>query len=550
MRKNRLEGAIGEALKRTVANRLKTADYRLLAEPFALRNEADNAWRCEFWGKVIRPAVTCAFFTDDRELRALVDAAVAELMKSQTSDGCLSSYPAELQLRGWDVWGRKYALLGLLRYYELLNRDPEVLTCCCRAADHLMAQVGPDRTDILECGCHDGLAASSILGAFVALYRLTGKEKYRDFARYIVGRGCSRLGNIFESVRAGAVPAALGNGKAYEMTSCFQGLAELALLEPDPRAQDAVGKYYRAVLEREIFVTGGGGLKDRCGEYWYDGAFRQTRGDCGALGETCVTATWLRYCARILQLTDDPKVADEMEKSLYNALLGALAPDGTHWVHANPTPLAGGGCKKCADDQIGRGFGTPYGGNDCCRAQGPEGLAIASEIAVTERGNFVTVNLFEPLESDCLEISGGYPFAPRAVIRFRDPREKVLRVRTPEFLSSVRFNGAAVPFRPGVYPELPHRAGADDEVVLEFDFALREIPSPDGRGFVAVKRGPLVLAEDSRGEVPGAAVRETWRGRTLCEYAAAGNLMREDNTLTVWFGNGGNAELTAKCCGE
>ncbi|MBQ9501847.1 MAG: glycoside hydrolase family 127 protein [Lentisphaeria bacterium] len=546
MRKNRLKGAIGEAVTRTVANRLKTVDYRLLAEPFVLRNEKDNAWRCEFWGKVVRSAVGCAFFTGDAELRALVDSAVADLMKSRTADGCISSYPGELQLGGWDVWGRKYALLGLIRYYELLNRDPEVLTCCCRAADHLMTQVGPGKTDILECGCHDGLAASSILGAFVSLYRLTGEEKYRDFARYIISRGCSRLGNIFESAAAGAVPAALGNGKAYEMTSCFQGLAELALLEPDPGARDTVEKYYRAVLEREIFVTGGGGLKDRCGEFWYDGAFRQTRGDCGALGETCVTATWLRYCARILQLTDDPKVADEMEKSLYNALLGALAPDGTRWVHANPTPLAGGGYKQCADDQIGRGFGTPYGGNDCCRAQGPEGLVIASEIAVTENENGVTVNLFEPLESDHLEISGNYPFVPRAVIRFSDPRERVLRLRTPAFLGSVRLNGAAVPFRTGVYLELPHRAGECDEVVLDFDFSLAEIPSPDGRGFVAVRRGPLVLAEDSRGEVPGAAVRETWRGRKLCEYACAGNLMRQDNTLTVWFGKGNLRENRAK----
>ena len=171
-----LRGALGRAVRRTVEERFKKLDCRLLEEPFALRNETDNAWRCEFWGKVLRSAVAAAAALDDAELKAMISQSVRRLMATQTPDGCISSYPGEKQLKGWDVWGRKYVLLALMRYYEMLDPDPAVLQCCCRMADHLMSQAGPEegKKSILAVGQHNGLASASILGAFVALWRLRG----------------------------------------------------------------------------------------------------------------------------------------------------------------------------------------------------------------------------------------------------------------------------------------------------------------------------------------------------------------------------------------
>ncbi len=534
MRKTLLQGALGAALAVTIEKRLKTVNYALLAEPFRLRNEKDGGWRCEFWGKIVRSAVSAAWVSGDPELRKIIDRTVREIMACQTPDGCISSYPEELQTGGWDIWGRKYVLLGLIRYYELLNPDPEVLDCCRRLADHLMTQVGPGIKPITACGWHDGLAASSILGAFAALWRLTGEKRYRQYADWIIGLGCSATGNIFQCVISGVTPAALGNGKAYEMTSCFQGLAELLLIEPDASGIAGVVKYFEEVLKREIYITGVGGAKDTVGEYWYDCALRQTRSDCGALGETCVTTTWIHYCADILRLTDDCRAADALEISLYNGILGAMAPDGSHWMHANPTPLTGGGFKSCAEDQIGKCFGTPFDGNDCCRAQGPEALAIAPGLAVLEDDRRLTVNFFEPLSSGSLVIEGGYPREPEAVISFTAPEEKMLRVRAPQFLEAVLVNGRSVPFARGAYLELGGGWKPGDRIALKFDFSLREIPAPGDPGRVAVMRGPLVLAADSRTEVPGAMVSVRWRSLTLCDYASAGGLFTPENTLTVW----------------
>ena len=126
MRQTTLQGILGRAIRQTAEKRLKQADYPLLESPFRNQDEKDNAWRCEFWGKITRSAVTAAWSTGDAELKKMLRTTVQNIMAIQSADGCVSSYPAELQLKGWDVWGRKYVLLALLRYYEMLDADPAV----------------------------------------------------------------------------------------------------------------------------------------------------------------------------------------------------------------------------------------------------------------------------------------------------------------------------------------------------------------------------------------------------------------------------------------
>ena len=533
-----LHGLLGKALRLSCENRLKKVDYHRLTEPFRLRNESDDAWRCEFWGKVVRSALLTNHSLGDAELAEELEMTVRELMSSQTPDGCISSYPAEKQLGGWDVWGRKYALLALLRYYELVRPDESVRQCCMGILDHLMTQVGPGKTSILDCGQHGGLAPSSILGAVVGVCRITGEERFLDFARYIVRCGGSKKHNIFEAARAGVPPLELGNGKAYEMTSCFQGLAELYALDPKPEYREACVKYFESVRDREIFVTGVGGGKDRYGEFWDDGARKQTREDYpGGLGETCVTATWLHYCERIFGLTHDASAAAEMERALYNGILGAMAPDGSRWAHVNPRLT--GGCKLPAPDQIGHCFGTPFDGHDCCRAQGPEALALAPRLAVVRTGETVYLNLPEPLTSWIpgiaeLNVEGNYPLEPQVRVRVSQKRDFELRIRLPGSIRSVKLNGQHLPAEPEHFLSLRRSWSDRDVLTLDFDFSLREQVSPDGM-YRAYLRGPLVLAEDSRPEVTGALCHGEVSGRRLVDYITAGNAMNEENTLKVWF---------------
>jgi len=345
----RLNGPLGNALALTIRNRLKKVNYAHLVDPFRFRREKDGLWRCEFWGKIVRSAIHAWRASGDPELLAMVRGTVADLLSTQTSDGCISSYPAERQLSGWDIWGRKYVLLALVRYDEEIEHSKAVAVACRNMLAHLIGQIEKSGERITYLGEHQGLAASSILGAAVGVYRITGETCFLDFAEKIAASGCSRKHNVFHAALAGIPPAETGNGKAYELTSCFQGLAALRRLRPDAASERALERYWELVEQYEIFITGIGGLKDMGGEYWDYGKWRQTRNDTGVmLGETCITTTWVRFSDDLLRSTGNAKVANSLERTFYNGVLGAMKPDGTGWTHGNPTPLAGTAFKRSA----------------------------------------------------------------------------------------------------------------------------------------------------------------------------------------------------------
>ncbi len=514
----KLHGPLGGMLDKVVKNRLKKIDYRLLADPFRYRNESDNLWRCEFWGKVVRSAVYAWRSTQDPELKTIIDTTVCDLLSTQTSDGCISSYPESRQLDGWDIWGRKYVLLGLLAYYREMNPDPglpEKIRKCCL---HLVRQAG----ELQNYGQHYGMAAASVLRAVAETAVLCGDDELMSAAVKLAKSGCCQLHNIFTAARIGVPPAEIANGKAYEMTSCFQGLGALYRQDHDPAKLESLQNYYRLVREKELFITGGGGLKDANGEFWYNGAARQCRTDCGGMGETCISATWLWFGSLMLELTGNSTVADDLERSFYNALLGAFMPDGSNVTHINP--FLCGGWKRPAADQM-----PDFPGHDCCRAQGPYGLSLAPRIAVMKTAGGYAVNLYEDLTAEgILKITGGYPTSDKAFITVLKDGEFELALRIPRDFGC-RVDGHAV--SGGTYQILKRQWQAGDRIELEFDFSVR---TESLESYQAELCGPLVMCRECGGK-PDRGVLRSAGGKA--DYASAGMEFAEGNTLTVWENN-------------
>ena len=90
----------------------------------------------EFWGKAVRALCHHYQYTGDPRLKELLEATLADLISTQTPDGCISGYPPAKQPYDTDVWDRKYALLGLVDGYEATG-DPKVLDAARKMADHL-----------------------------------------------------------------------------------------------------------------------------------------------------------------------------------------------------------------------------------------------------------------------------------------------------------------------------------------------------------------------------------------------------------------------------
>ncbi len=95
----------------------------------------------------------------------------------------------------WDVWAHKYNLIGLVTYIRYTGNIAP-LPACRRMADLLCNTFGdePGKRDIIQAGHHVGMAPTSVLEPMVLLYRLTGEQRYLDFASTSCAPGNSRTG--------------------------------------------------------------------------------------------------------------------------------------------------------------------------------------------------------------------------------------------------------------------------------------------------------------------------------------------------------------------
>ena len=125
-----LQGALGSAGHKVLNNYLKETSFSRLVDVFRFREEKDNGWRCEFWGKVLRGAILLNSFVKDSEMEKIIDDTISDILSTQKEDGSISSYPAEKQLQGWNLWGIKYVLIGLLRYAQTGKKRREIAKAC------------------------------------------------------------------------------------------------------------------------------------------------------------------------------------------------------------------------------------------------------------------------------------------------------------------------------------------------------------------------------------------------------------------------------------
>ncbi|WP_322169680.1 beta-L-arabinofuranosidase domain-containing protein [Acutalibacter caecimuris] len=502
---------------------LDAALWARFAEQFTRpADDQDLGWRCEYWGKLMRGGSMVWAYTQDPELYRQLETTVRAMLQNAGPDGRLSTYSREAQFQGWDIWGRKYVLLGMEYFYDICGDDSlkaALLASLKAQADCIMARFGQGKADLRQASCHwEGLNSSSLLEPVVRLYNMTGEEKYLAFARYIVGLGGIQSANIFElALEDKLAPWQYPVTKAYEMMSCFEGLLEYVRASGEQKWGRAVVNFTRQVLASDITIIGSAG----CTHELFDHA-RLGQADphyTGIMQETCVTVTWMKLCGQVLCFTGDPVFGDAMERSLYNALLGAvntrkvshdpLSPHG--WLPFDSySPLradfrgqAVGGRMVIADNTI-------YG---CCAAIGAAGLGAAAQSSAFHSRQGVAVNLYFP-GALCLSTPQGnrlgirmdttYPVGESITLDLSldEPEPFELALRVPNWCAApkAQVNGKAVPAASG-WLRLERLWHSGDRICLRLPMAVEAACSwqlGEGSGklppSLAFVRGPVVLA--------------------------------------------------------
>jgi DUF1680 family protein len=413
----KLEGFLGERIRANALNRLAKVDLEPLLAGFR-QKPGSHPWIGEHIGKWMHAATLAWAYTGDAGLRAKLDYAAAELIKTQEADGYLGTYTPDKRFglfpgADWDVWSHKYCLMGLLTYYQYTG-NPAALEASRKAADLLLATF-PAKKSILAAGTHVGMAATSVLEPIVLLYRHTGEDKYLEFARYIVRSWDEPNGPkiIAALLKEGKVNKT-ANGKAYEMLSNLVGLCELARATGEADLLIPVEKAIQDIVSTKLYITGGMSQ----GEHFRDDHYLPN-GMGAHVSETCVSTTWVQLLWQMLRLKGNALYGHELERVLYNHLAAAQRPDGAQWCYF--TSLEGT---------------KPYGpGINCCVSSGPRGMALAAQCAYfktrdSQGRESIVVNILEPGrlttmvdgQTVTLEFQNSYPDSSSFTVRLTTPK--------------------------------------------------------------------------------------------------------------------------------
>ena len=507
-----LRGYVGERLSACVRNQVTTADIDTFARVFRSKDET-WAWQTEFWGKYMHSM--CPFWASakDPALKAAIDRTTTAVIAAQLPDGYIGNYQLDKRSdKGWDVWGNKYTLLGLLHVYDATG-NKAALESAKKLADYLIATFGDGRRDIKKTGNCAGQPSCSVLEPIVWLYNRTHEKRYLDFAAYVRRQMDAAPGARLLTDALTGVPAfdraddgdRKGSLKAYEMMSCYQGLLEYYQVTGEKVCLEAALKSAESIAETEVNIVGGAAS---C-EHWYRGAARQDK-PYHCLQETCVTITWMRLCEKLLEVTGDPRWADELEKTFYNAYLAALAPDGS--VFSMYTPLVG---------TRARGMDHCKMHTNCCNANGPRGFIAFLRALLTARENTAYLNLFGSStasvklpasgETVTLEQYSTYPNVDHTFIWNRTEKslDYTLAIRIPRWSKTTKVWINGEEWKGGIasgrYLEIRRKWEPGDRTDVTFDFTGRVHELPESLAFT---RGPIVLARDRRfGELTDEPVR-------------------------------------------
>ena len=514
----RLSGYLEEPIRRSIHNWNKgKVPYEKFVEMF--RSGRKQFALGEMWGKAVRSGCMFYRYTQDPELKRILSATVKDLLTTQRPNGTFSCVPPEKQPdgAGGDLWERKYVLLGLEGYYDHVEKDPAVLKAIRAQADGVLQQIhllGKVKRIVDFGWSPNNIESSTLLEPVMWLYQRTSEQKYLDFCSYIMAEGGAKGFNLFDQAYQNVEPMRMGGSypKAYEMTSLFEGVADYYREYRTEYLKQVVINYYQNVREKEITVIGNGGGDQPyhpyvAGEAWDNTAVEQANPRMTRMMETCTGVTWMKYCSHILRLTGRCSAADDIEKYVYNGLLGAMKPAGDGFSYVN---LLNG------PKTTNQGWGWDFDGLrvTCCNLNGPMGLAYIPYIAVMDSKQGPVINLFNAASVDMmtpgqqplkLEIDTAFPKSDKVVVSVNPSRAEkfLIRVRIPEWSarSILKVNGKTVRVKAGTYAEMQRVWQAGDKIELTLDMVCRVVAAPRGVNREADNKqaliwGPMVLARD------------------------------------------------------
>ncbi len=519
-------GYLEEKTSINLEKRLLTIDLESILEPYRNRPGAQQ-WIGEHVGKFLHAAVLEYQHSGNQALKDRIDYAAKELIKTQLTDGYLGTYEEKDRWTSWDVWSHKYNMIGLLAYYDL-TKDPHALSACVRMATLLRSTFGEGKKDIIISGTHEGMAPTSVLEPMVKLYTITGKKENLDFCEYLVKSWEQDNGpKILSSLLEHGNVYKTANNKAYEMMSCLVGLLDLYKVTGTSDYLKAVQNAWNDIVTHRLYINGTTSHTEHfqddlvlnpTGNYAYGTKF------CGP-GEGCVSVTWLQMNMRLLEITGEQKYMQQIENTVYNAILPSQNPQNGEVCYF--LPLTG----RKRFGEVTHGILPDI---SCCSSSIPRGVSLISNLIVGRLNDAPIITLLTASETETyftqkgeqipvtLMIETDFPKNGNAKVTIKSTSESIknasILFNVPDWANdfTVKIDDEIFEGEPGSILDIKRDWKNEDimEIVTEMP-VVKMNDNNKGSKEVALKRGPQLLAADKNVSDANGLPKWGWNGDQL-----------------------------------
>ncbi|KAA8816455.1 glycoside hydrolase family 127 protein [Bifidobacterium callitrichos] len=494
--------------------------------------------------KWLEEAAYALAYHPDPELKALCDRTVDLIARAQQPDGYLDT-PYQIKSGVWahrerfsliqqshEMYVMGHYIEAAVAYHDVTGNE-QALDVARKMADCLDANFGPEEGKIHGADGHPEIEL-----ALAKLYDVTGERRYLALAQYLIDvRGqdpqfyTKQLkaidnDNIFPDLGfykptyfQAAEPVRqqqTANGHAVRVGYLCTGIAHVARLTGDEELMDTARRFWRNIVTKRMYVTGGIGSTHVGESFTYDYDLPNDT----MYGETCASVSMSMFAQQMLLAEPKAEYADVLEKELFNGSIAGISLDGKQYYYVNALETTPDGLDN-PDRHHVLSHRVDWFGCACCPANIARLIASVDRYIYTERDGGRTVLSHQFIANTAVSSRGlrveqrsNFPWdghveytvslpgvagdsgASAEPVRFgvRIPAwsrgSYALTVNGQPFAGDLEYGFAYVDVAPGETVEI----ALDLDMSVRFVRANSHVRSDAGQ--VAVTRGPLVYCAE------------------------------------------------------
>jgi DUF1680 family protein len=352
----------------------------------------------------------------------------------------------------------------------------------------------------------------------VKLYRITGKKKYLDLAKFFLDeRGHDDNRKLFGEYSQDHMPVIQQIepvGHAVRAAYMYSGMTDVAALTGDAEYQKALDTLWNNVTGKKMYITGGIGSHSGGESFGGDYDLPNATAYC----ETCAAIANAFWNHRMFLLSGDAKYLDVLERVLYNGIISGIGLSGDAFFYPNPLT------------SYGQHQRSPWFTCACCPSNVTRFVPSVPGYVYATQGRDMFINLFVQNEariqtdSQIIHIKQktDYPWDGNVTIAVdpEKPGSFAISVRIPGWARNqpvpsdlyfyldtvdhgalVQVNGEPLdlPVENG-FVRIDRRWQKGDTITIDFLMPIRRVLShekvEENSGRVALERGPLVYCAE------------------------------------------------------